>query len=337
MITLQPEKVEREYTLFYHYTVLDKDGKEIPLIVKLPRENWMTTLNEIVVCEDLREVAKEHAEILQKIDYAVRNSGIEELDAIRVPGLLPEFCAIVMENLPFITFKQKNLTIHPPFRTRKYWQEVSKEIRLAGKWLRIFHETFDQDEEVTIEELKVDQQAEKYFDDIEAFCGQPNSRLRHEFMEIYDQVKDTKVHTTILHNDLHLNNIFITSEGKVGGYDPIPGNIGTIYLDLARALTDPLSKREQLISHGNFYSRKYLDRLRGGFLEGYGEERIDHQLLNFYCALEGLKKLWEYEEILTSPKVSRIPGLQRIGRFNIHRYVKKYIRGFLNGKKQKTF
>lgn len=295
-----PIRVDRPWSLFFYYTVQHADrhadelvqSSQTKLIVKMFREDYMTTLEEIVSKPALHAVAVREAETLQNIEAFVLLSSISGLAAIHCPGALKEFSALAMEELPFQSFNKKNYAKLPPF-TAQYWQTVEDEIARAGQWVRLFHESSGEIEAAPLHTL-IGDGIEYLFAAIEQITGKSFLAQQTRLTTAYETLKDRAVPVAMLHNDLSLNNIFITDDGRVGGFDPVSGVRGAVYQDLAELLTDTFNLRRQILSQGLIFSPAFNRRIQDNFLRGYGIP-IDEKILHFYTILQ-LLHIWREQE-----------------------------------------
>ena len=317
----QPERLDRAFTVILNYTVVDPNGKETRLVIKLPRERSMHTLQEIIDSEDIRTVAVQRAEILRSITEAVVKSGNQDLTAIQIYGSFPEHCAIVMEHRSFKTFKQLFFHQSTLLRGNSYYHTVEQAVFTAGQWVSLFHNTFRQPEDQTPAQMDVISRVNEIIGQIETLTGKDHQPLRQAFAATYDRIKDTPTPVSSLHNDLTFNNLFVTDAGKIGGFDPTPEPPDSIYLDLARILADLATRNHQVTSLGMYFSERLRNLVESSFMRGYGSD-LDTDLLNFYLALLALEKWLEYEfedQYRKSP-LSKLPGARNLARPHINRY-----------------
>ncbi len=316
-----PERMDRSYTVILNYAAIDARGKTTPLIVKLPREKWMTSLQQIIESEEIRTVAVRRAKILQQVADAVDRSGNQNLTAIRIYGSLPEYCAIIMEHRSFITYKRLFFHQTDLLRGDHFYQTVEQAVFTAGQWIKLYHDTFRQPESRTNGQLGLIERVNESIDLIEELTGKDYHPLKQEFARKYESIKDTPNPIAYLHNDLTFNNLFITDDEKTGGFDPTPEPADSIYLDLARILTDLSTRNHQVTSQGSFFSKRLLQMVNNSLLSGYDAE-LDENLLNFYCASLAVEKWVDFEEEDQYRKLAltSIPGARSVFRPGINRY-----------------
>lgn len=326
----QPKRMDRSYTVILHYIAVDTDENLIPLILKLPREKWMKNLKEIIDDEDIRTITVQRTEILQGIEKAVAASGNKNLTAIRIYGVYPEFCTILMEWRKFTTFKR--LYFHRPvyLRSNRFYQTIDKNVQIAGQWVKLWHEYFRYPEDRTTKQLQLIESVNKMLKQIEDLTGSDYPALRQRFSDSNDRIMDTPNPISLLHNDLTFNNLFVTEGGRIGGFDPTPNPPGSIYQDLARLLTFCATTNRQVATQGLYFGSSFPKRVESSFLRGYGSD-IDMDLLNFFCARLVLKKWGEFEleDLYQKSTVTSLPGARSLFRPQINRYFQNLILHYL--------
>jgi hypothetical protein len=326
----QPERMDRSYTVILNYIAVGPDEEQIPLILKLPREKRMGTLQEIISDEDIRTVAIQRTEILQGIEKAVAESGNSNLTAIKIYGVFSEFCAIVMEWREFTTFKRLYFQRPVYLSHKRFFDTVDRDNYIAGQWVRLWHESFLHPGDQTTQQLRVNETVNEMLGQIEDLTGSQYQELRQRFSDTHDLIKDTPNPISSLHNDLTFNNLFVSDDGRIGGFDPTPEPPGSIYQDLARLLTFCATSNQQVATQGLYFGKWYPHQVESSFLRGYGPN-IEKDMLNFFCARLVLEKWLEFEveDLYQKSILTSLPGARSMFRPLINRYFHNLILHYL--------
>jgi hypothetical protein len=323
LLTEIPERRDREFTIFLRYSVINEQGKHIPLILKMPRDYWMTTLEEIIASSHLSSFTRDEAAILQKIEQAVAASSNPDLCAIHVLAYLEGYAVTVMEEIAFNTYKQTYLKRPTLFQTNAF-----RHIQSAGEWLKLFHDSFSQDRQNATDQLDVKSRTESLLAELENLLGAQPYSLAQMFNQKYAEIQSELHPLTTLHNDFHSSNIFINANGQIGGFDPNPGPPDSIYVDLARALTDCETQQSQVLSLGLFYSKSFIQQMKAAFLQGYAVE-LNQKILAFYSAVSVLQKWVWAAQVFADSKLSQIPGMEIPLQYLFQRYFLRLIESYL--------
>lgn len=307
------EKIERRYSFLFKVRVCFSRTPDRRLIVKMPRMPWMTRLDDIISHEKLRHEAKMEAEILGGIFHHVQESGFNFLAAIRIYGHLPDFCAIVMEDLPFKLLKNEVAGHRVLFTSEQKWQTFLQNVGQAAKWLRLFHEENQLETMAKLQGTEIENEMGIAFRRLEAVSGLDLANTRSQLGQMFETILNEPILQASLHNDFHLGNIFVTSAGKIGSFDPNWETTGPILVDIARILIDLETRRFQVLTFGNFLSKQRNEEYKSSFLKGYFQDgAVNEKLVRFFCVLELVKKWRVNEEYFES---NNFKGLNFIKRF----------------------
>ncbi|HYN89900.1 MAG TPA: hypothetical protein VER55_15310, partial [Ardenticatenaceae bacterium] len=135
-----PDQRARTWSFFMRYGVRLVDGTLTGLLVKIPREPGIATLEGAVAAEHLRPLAQQEYETLLAIAAAFEGSTSDSYCSVRPLAYLPEWNAIVMEELPAEPLKAIILRGRMMLNRDRDWVAVEQALARAGTWLRLFHE-----------------------------------------------------------------------------------------------------------------------------------------------------------------------------------------------------
>ena len=290
------DKIERRFSFLFKVGVGFSKAPDRRLVVKIPRMPWMTKLDEVITQEKLRHEAKMESEILGKIFQHVQESGLDFLAAIRVYGHLPGFCAIVMEDLSFRLLKNAITGHRVLFNREKKWQSFLQNVSQAAKWLRLFHETNQLEPMAKLLGIEIKNDTDIAFQRLETVSGLDLTNTRSQLDQMFETILDEPILQASLHNDFHLGNIFVTSAGKIGSFDPNWETTGPILVDVARILIDLETRRIQVLTFGKMLSKRRNEEYKSSFLIGYFQDvAVNKNLVRYFCVLELVKK-WRVNE-----------------------------------------
>ena len=212
-----PAGLHRRYSFMFHYRIRLPDGIIKSIIVKIPRDAWMKTLHEAISSDHIRGIITTEFEVLNAIADAVEGEPL--LCAIRPLAILPEFNAVVMDNVQMRLLKTSLSRFSPSRVNSEHWKQFEGPLELAGKLLRVIHSRFATKQQESLESLRVLENLAESLDAL-GHHDRSSNELLHPFIDLYESVKSVRVPLAGLHNDYHLGNVFVTPEGKVGTLDP---------------------------------------------------------------------------------------------------------------------
>ena len=294
----------RRYSFLFRVTVSFPNLPDLRLVIKIPRMPWMESLEEVIPNEKLKNEAKLESKILGRIYQRIQESGLDTLAAIRVYGHLPDFCAIVMEDLQFELLKNSISGLKFPFMSDQKWQSFLEKLGQSANWLRLFHESNQIETDTGLHFTEFLNDAGIAFQRLESVSGLDLTEIKDQLNQIYETVEDQPVQQAYLHNDFHLGNIFATKAGKIGSFDPNWEATGSNLVDIARILIDLETRRVQVLTFGLFLGKQRNDEFKKTFLKEYFQAvSIEEKLVNLFCILELLKKWRVNEDYFASYKM----------------------------------
>ncbi len=296
---MAPLRFDRRYSFMFSVRLQGLNAEGLSLLVKIPREAGMKTLQEAVNSEHLRDEACAEYEHMVRIAEVISRAGRPGLSAIRPRGFIREFNALLMDEIPLRMLKTYLTRPAIVVGARQSWRAFETRLSLAGEWLQIIHSSSPVRKAVALKDLGLDSRLEEALKSLEGVLGRPLTKLRRSFRLLCDSLQEEAVPLACLHNDYQLGNIFLTASGGVGALDPNWVEEGPIFKDLSTVLIDPVTRRNQVLFQGATLRRSLQKRFERAVLKGYyGESREVQPVLDFYCALAVLLKWQEEEELL---------------------------------------
>jgi hypothetical protein len=296
---LGPPKFQpRAWSFFVRYVVQVSEDETNAILVKLKHTEKMS-LFEALASDNMKQEAKDDYETLVKIKIIFsRGTNSYLFFAIRPLALYEELNVVVMEEANIRTLKSyfQSPKMFLDGQARKTFEEY---LELTGRWLRIFHDHIGGVEEGILFPESLYQNARTNLEKIQARARQSDLSAVVELIDkLYDRCGNIKTPYHCLHEDFHLANVFVSSDGRVCSFDP-HNRPGSLYLDLAKFITDLETHRLQVATNGLFVPPPRLKSFRETLLSGYfGIEYIDHFALNLFRLLTLIQKWEENEERL---------------------------------------
>ncbi len=298
---LPPARTDRRYSFMFSYRLTGSAKQSRSLLVKIPREAWMKTLQEATGSQHIREAVCEEVERLTYIAEVISRAGRPGLVALRPCALLREFNALLLEEVPLRMLKT---TLSRPAimaGAGQSWRNFETHLARAGEWLQVVHGSSSVPGEAALKDLGIEAGLESELSNLEGVLAHSLPKIRENFRLLYDSLQEEVVPQTCLHNDYQLGNIFVAASGQVGALDPNWLEAGCAYKDLATLLVDPPTRRRQVLLQGATFRHSLQKRFERAVLQGYfGGSRSVPPLLDFYCALAVLIKWHADEDFLIS-------------------------------------
>lgn len=303
VLSEMPERINRRYSFMFRYQLQKGNGEKLFLLAKIPHQSWMATIEEAVVSEQLREEVQFEYRVMQSIAQVIANSGESQLTAINPLGCIVEWNAGVTEEIRLVMLKDYLLKIPIILGLQTAWVDFENILELAGRWLRVIHESFSTGSRTELKSLDVYPRIQEELSLLENKNIRKINLLKNKFSDVYKLVAEQEVLLSSTHDDYHLGNIFVTPEGKVGALDPNWKENRSIFEDLSKLIIDPSTRKMQVISQGLTFRSSLRKRFENKILRGYfGESTVPYSILWFYCALACLEKWRINEEMLASRK-----------------------------------
>ncbi len=327
LVSSKPNVRRLKQSFFIRYSIRAADGSPATLLIKIPRKPDIATLDQAIAATHLYAATQREYDSLLAVANAFADA-CQSHFCIRPFAYLPDWNAIAMQELPTRSFKQMQLKLGMTLGFQRDWKLFLEALTHASEWLKIFHsrlgdlqiEPLDTREllrEINVELARLDRATNHALD---------VTSLRDAFAALVARVHDVRVPVTTLHGDFNCGNILITRDGRVGAIDTKRRQRGPIYIDLAALITDPATRKLQVLSRGAFIRQNQLDQYGMAVLKGYfGSEAPDMQILHLYSALAALRKWTLDEEMLANAS-----GFKKIAAVFATAQVRDYFRQLLS-------
>ncbi len=317
-----PERINRRYSFMFRYIARGrKNGETHTLLVKIPHQSWMKTIEESVNSEQIRVEVKFEYDTLKSIAQVISDSGETQLCSLNPVGYFYDLNALATEEICLTMLKDRLTNFPIIFGSKTAWDDFSDKLRLAGKWLNTIHASFSQNKFIV---LKTSGVFESVLEEISLLQEKKVSSLdslRSKFRDLYNLVAEKEVPISSAHDDYHLGNIFVTDEGKVGVLDPNWKDDRPIYGDLSKLLIDPVTRKLQVVFQGMTFRPALRTKYERAIFLGYFSGNLSSEsILWFYCALATLEK-WNGNEEVLAVSSTRIPVFLRP-------FLERYVRGY---------
>ena len=320
-----PKFSSRHWSFIVRYLVQVSDTDVKAILVKIKHTESMS-LSDAILSTKMGQEAKDEYETLVKIKVIFsrgRNSYL--FLAIRPLALYEELNAVVMEEANIRSLKSY-FQSPDMFLEGEPRQTFEEYLELTGRWLHIFHDQMGRVEENFLFPKSLYQNAQASIKRI--LDGAKNidlTAVSDLMSRLYERCSNVKVPYQFLHEDFHLANVFVSDDGRICSFDP-HNRPGSLYLDLAKFITDLETNRLQVITNGLFVPLQRLKSFNEALLRGYfGIRYIDHFALNLFRLLTLIQK-WEENEI----KLERSTGLRRFLYLLITPQIRGYFQRHLN-------
>lgn len=325
-----PQRMNRRYSFMFRYHLQTENGEKIPILAKIPHQSWMTTIDEAVKSEQLRNEVQFEYSVMQSIVQVISNSRNPQLTAIYPLGCVDEWNAILTREINLKVLKDYLTTWPIILGSKPAWLEFTNILRLAGIWLKVVHDTFSTNAQTDLKSLNMLSLVQEELSLLEKKHIKSIPSLREKFVKTYDLIADKKIIMSSIHDDYHLGNIFVTPEFQVGAFDLNWKENRAIYEDLSKLLVDPPTRRLQVLCYGVTFRSSLRRNFENAVLNGYFDKSpIPYSIIWFYCALAVLEKWRNAEEMLEARQSLIIAFIRPAILFTIRRYFSKLVTKYL--------
>jgi len=252
LASLLPEKLTFRNSFFLRFQLLGFENTTRALLVKIPREQDMVSLEQAVSNQELKEMTKSEFDMLIEVYDVVSKLKSTAFTAIRPLFYLPQWNAIVMEELPSRTLEDLAFDLRTRLKLQPEWGQFKDALYLTGQWMRMYHETLGSWQ---LAPLKIDDLILEIDQKINLL--EPSvirrvdwNELRAQFRRILDNLRGLSVPYVNLHGDLFLTNVVITPDNRVAVIDLTRMSWGPIYSDLSSVIIELVEQRLKLSSFG---------------------------------------------------------------------------------------
>jgi len=335
-----PTRMQRNYSFLFRYSYYRDQERPTHLLVKIPRETWMTRLDQTISVPSLKEDARREYDVLHSIANIVEALEPPGFCAINVLAYLDDYGAIVMEELELRPLKALYLDKYIIMNSSEHWKRFENCLARAGELLRHIHSKLGDEKHVPLRETGAWSLVDREFSRLDSILpARSITKLRGGFELLYHKIETVESPVVTLHKDYHLGNIFLDGDDRIGILDPNWQAKGSIYEDLARLIVDPLTRKIQILSQGGYFRLPYARRFEKAVLSGYfGASQVDDRVLSFFSALMVLT-LWRMnEESIKAPNSKVLHALlNRAFRIPLRRYFSRLTNEYLKRGLGSTF
>jgi serine/threonine protein kinase len=295
----------RSYTnsFLLRYDVRTQVGNKT-ILVKIRRNPKMESLVQAIHAREIHANIPDEYKTL-KFVYERIGDGHANFTAIRSLAYFEDYFAIVMEEFPSRSIRQ----LLYEQKKNGHSSELLNSARKAGQLLRFFHERVYAIVETPYRESEILADVESYAARLERYTGgRVHARsIMDAFGQTLARHELRSIPFSAAHQDMTSDNVLYSNDGRVCLID-IKTKPAPIYSDLALLLVHPQTFRDQIFRGGRYFAPELLQEYRQAILAGYfGEQRIDHFLVNIFCAFRILDKWTMHAELL-----HRYRGLKRL-------------------------
>lgn len=301
-----PKFFSRPWSFMVRYLVQVSDTDVKAVLVKIKHTEKMS-LSEAIVSEKMGQEARDEYETLVKIKIIFSRGGNSYLFlAINPLALYEDVNAVVTEEAHIrplkSLFQSPRMLIEG--EARRTFEEY---VKLTGRWLRIFHDQMGRVEDGILFPESLYKVAQGNLEKIQSHSKHRGlSDISNLVSNLYNRYDNVAVPNHFLHEDFHLANVFVSDDGRICSFDP-HNRPGSLYLDLAKFITDLATTRTQVLTNGFIVPPPRLKIYNEALLLGYFEaDYIDHFALNLFRLLTLIQK-WTENEI----RLERSSRLQR--------------------------
>ncbi len=293
-----PQVQRRAWSFFLRYAVQGSGPLPTALFVKIHSEPHLASLDEALQLPHLKETARQEFQTLCAVDAAFSGAAVAGCAAVRPFAFLESWNAIVMEEVAARSLKQELLRPRMMLGQDREWIPFQEAMGGAGLWLRRFHEQvgrLDGEQGVDVPALR--DEATRALEPLQAAVGAGQlDRVRAALERRLAQLEGSRTPIALMHGDFNCANILVSPERTLYVLDPNAITRRPVYEDLARLLTDLMTRKVQVFTGGAWVRSGRLQGCRAALLQGYfGTDSPNLGLLDLYAALAILHK-WAANE-----------------------------------------
>ena len=314
-----PKFQQRAWSYFVRYVVQVSVDETKAILVKIKHTEKMS-LSEALASDKMKQEARDEYETLVKIRVVFSRGKYSYLFlAIRPLALYEDLNAVVMEEADIRTLK--SCFQAPEMLLEGERRETFEEyLELTGRWLHVFHDQIGKTGEGLLFPEALYQIAQTNLKSIQAgITNRDLTSISDLISRLYERCGNVKVPYHFVHEDFHLANVFVSSDGRICSFDP-HNRPGSLYLDLAKFMTDLETNWLQVATNGLFVPPARLKSFNEALLRGYfGVRYVDHLALNLFRLLTLIQK-WEENEARLERSKSLQKFLYSLGAPQMRRY-----------------
>ncbi len=327
-LTAGPRVRARRWSFFIRYAIQRPQCGPMGLLVKVPRLEEGSTLAEAVSATELVPYTRMEYEALSKLATAFKWEEINTYCTIHPIAFLPDWNAIVMEELPLRPIKHFLSRPDLLLGRAAAWHELTDLFGRAGGWLRIFHSRVGEIEVARLDLAPVETAIGQALTELAVASSHQLDlgRLEAKLCAMAHAVANVPVPNADLHGDLSGANVFVTPDSRIGVLDPNGHMRGPVYHDLATLITDPIARTSFMITGRSNAQRERFADIKAAVLEGYfGSQPYNAQVLDLYSALVLVHKWTRHEK-----RFAALQGPAKLAGLALRPHVRDYFWSELN-------
>lgn len=301
VITRVPVVRKLTNSYFLRYTVKTHTGKYPGILIKIPRPAGLNTLHESMQAQKPRVSIQHEYEFLSSCMRIFNDGYMNEFCAVRPLDFLPQWNAIVMEEL----------NCHSLRIIQRNGNNLHDCITRAARWLKIFHNSMGKRTLMNVDATLLRSQFERLYAKLDSRIPVQQMRsIRTLVDRRLPEIENLPMRFAQLHGDFKCGNILVMNDGRIGAVDSKLRGIGPIYSDFGRFIASVLSQRWNVLTFARFldYAHCKQDIVRGYFTD----EPVLTIAMDIYAAYSILEKWEEHERSLE--RLGYIPFMKRTRR-----------------------
>ena len=316
LMQVEPTVRANRNSLLLLYPFQDRQQNQRRVYVKLARRQRMKTLADAITNTTMRERAQIEYHLLMNIDDATKRYAPKDMCAVRPLGYLPQWNAVVTEELQSRSLKSMMYSPSSLFHVQGPQQNFERAFSLAGSWLRLFHTQVGNCQLEIFDHTNMLRELDRLFDGLAQHTTYDLRKVREVFQKRVHAQNGRAIPVALIHGDYGAFNVFMTADGRVGALDVGETHRNMIYFDIGWFLADLRISRLQTLSWGHILKKETVRAYERAFLGGYFQnEPVDQELLTLMSLYYVLLKWFIHEEnfrqhIKTSHRFVR-PWIQR--------------------------
>lgn len=291
-----PEIVTRPWSFMLRYPLAKSVDRTGAVLVKVARHQKMDLARSVKERALLERTEREFGMLSAIATVFQEENGAHEFCFVRPLEILPQWNAIVMEELESRTLKTYILKPRIILGLTRDWTTIETLLLKGARWLHQYHQGMGDVQESRLADTGLSRRIDQILERLAVHIPEQTlGPIKSYLMERSIKLADRKVVVAMLHSDFHCGNILITPEGHVGALDADLAR-GPIYQDIAKYFADLNTRGIQVLTRGGFIRTCQLEKCYRAILQGYfGVEEYDEELLRFFISIAILEK-WMIDE-----------------------------------------
>lgn len=287
----------RPWSFILRYPVLYDDHREGAILVKIAREDGMD-LDQVSNGDKLLQRTQKEYEMLSEIENIFRASaGWDSFSFIHAITVLPEWNALVMDELEAVPLKRHLLRFRMILGFEKDLSRIEKLLATSARWLSVYHRGMGAIDQVPLEQSGLKDRVEDIFRRLSLMirADTPGVALYAEINRLLGVGAKWKTPMGLIHSDFHCGNILITPDDYVAVLDADRIR-GPVYEDIAKLIADLETRSVQVITFGLFFRSRQLRRFRDAIVKNYFQNSAENEAVLSLFVLVAVLHKWVMSE-----------------------------------------